>query len=375
MRTGITKRTAGTGILLGLLLTVLCCTASSSAGFGRDAASHLRAFGGGPGEREESAAYRTSAQETKRLYPGGMLFGVRCATDGVLVSGLEAVTPGVCPAMDAGLCAGDIITEADGRQVTSVRALADTIASDTAGRTVSLTVIRSGERQTLGVTPVRAADGVMRAGIRLRDNAAGIGTVTFIEPETNLFGGLGHGICDIETGVLLPISRGTTLDVCVCEIIPGAAGTPGELRGCLTAKRTGVLTQNTDSGVFGLFSEPPELPSEKLLPVGSPEEVHEGAAEIYCTLDDTGPKAYQVEITRLTKNTSGTTKNFVVKVTDETLLTRTGGIIQGMSGSPVIQDGKLVGAVTHVLINDPTRGYGIFLENMTDAASSFAEAA
>ena len=304
----------------------------------------------------------------KRLYPGGMLFGVRCATEGVLVAGLENVSGSVCPARDAGICAGDVIREADGQEVTSVRTLADRFASDTDGRAVSLTVLRNGTAETFSVTPVRAADGVMRAGIRLRDNAAGIGTVTFIDPETNLFGGLGHGICDADTGVLLPLSRGTTLGVDICEIVRGSAGAPGELRGCLTPKRTGALAQNTECGVFGLFSDLPAGTAAEPLPVGAPEEVHEGDAQIRCTLDDTGSKTYAIRIVRLTHDVSSPTKNFVVEVTDPELLAKTGGIIQGMSGSPIIQNGKLVGAVTHVLINDPQRGYGIFIENMLEAA-------
>ena len=305
----------------------------------------------------------------KRLYPGGMLFGVRCATEGVLVAGLENVSGSACPARDAGICAGDVIREADGQEVTSVRALADRFASDTDGRAVSLTVLRNGTTETLSVTPVRAADGVMRAGIRLRDNAAGIGTVTFIDPETNLFGGLGHGICDADTGVLLPLSRGTTLGVDICEIVRGSAGAPGELRGCLTPKRTGALAQNTECGVFGLFSDLPAGTAAEPLPVGAPEEVHEGDAALICTLDDTGPKSYAIKIVRLTHDASSPTKNFVVEVTDPALLSKTGGIVQGMSGSPVIQDGKLIGAVTHVLVSDPARGFGIFLDNMTRAAS------
>lgn len=304
----------------------------------------------------------------KRLYPGGMLFGVRCATAGVLVAGLENVAEGVCPARDAGVCPGDVIREADGQEVTSVRALADRFASDTDGRAVSLTILRNGTTETFSVTPLRAADGVMRAGIRLRDNAAGIGTVTFIDPETNLFGGLGHGICDTDTGVLLPLSRGTTLGVDICEIVRGSAGAPGELRGCLTPNRTGALAQNTECGVFGLFSDLPAGTAAEPLPVGAPEEVHEGDAQIRCTLDDTGSKTYAIRIVRLTHDVSSPTKNFVVEVTDPELLAKTGGIIQGMSGSPIIQNGKLVGAVTHVLINDPQRGYGIFIENMLEAA-------
>ena len=317
------------------------------------------------------------AYEETVLYPGGMLFGVRCATEGVLVVGLEDVKTAssetICPAKEAGIHKGDIISAVDGQTVQSVKALSDAIAADgSTGRRVSLSVIRGGETIELTLMPCKAADGVYRAGIWTRDATAGIGTVTFIDPETGLFGGLGHGICDAETGTLLPLGRGTTLGVSVGEIIPGAAGKPGEVRGSFSPTRTGTLLHNTGCGVFGVFSSAADMVADtrydEPIPIGHRTEVETGDAEILCTLDDGAPCAYTVRIISIGDPADMSNKNFMLEVTDEMLLEKTGGIIQGMSGSPIIQNGKLIGAVTHVLVNQPQRGYGIFIENMLAAA-------
>ncbi len=313
----------------------------------------------------------------KPLYPGGMLFGVRCSTDGVLVVGLQCVGEGVCPAREAGLRMGDVITHVDGVAVASVQTLADQIAAvGAAGGTVTLDIKREGEPFSLKITPVRGEDGVYRAGIRARDSSAGIGTVSFIDPETGMFGGLGHGICDVDTGALLPLSRGMTMDVRVTEILRGSKGAPGELRGSFLAGRTGTLMQNTELGVFGVFGS---VPTEHLeaMTVAVASEVHTGEASVLCTLDDSGVGSYTAQITRVSSHAGDapSSKNFTIEITDEALLAKTGGIIQGMSGSPVIQDGKLIGAVTHVLVSDPKCGYGIFIENMLKTADAIGNAA
>lgn len=313
----------------------------------------------------------------KKLYPGGMLFGVRCSTDGVLVVGLQCVREDICPAREAGVRIGDVITHVDGVAVTSVQTLADSIAAvGLSGGGVTLKVQRDGESLSLKVTPQKADDGVFRAGIRARDSSAGIGTVSFIDPETGLFGGLGHGICDVDTGALLPLSRGMTMDVRVTEILRGSKGAPGELRGSFLAGRTGTLMQNTELGVFGVFGAVPAEHMEAMT-VGVASEVHAGEATVLCTLDDTGVQAYSARITRVSGHAGDEpcSKNFIIEVTDEALLAKTGGIIQGMSGSPVLQDGKLIGAVTHVLVSDPRCGYGIFIENMLKTADAVENAA
>ena len=304
--------------------------------------------------------------EERALIPGGMLFGVRCGLEGVLVVGLEDVSGGCCPAKAAGLCVGDLITAVDGMAVTSAQTLSAVVSKDGFdGRSAVLTVVRGGEAREIYVTPCLAEDGVYRAGIWSRDQTAGIGTVTFVDPQTGVFGGLGHGICDVSTGALLPIARGTTLGVTVGEIVPGAAGSPGELRGTFTGVRTGTLLQNTPCGVIGVFAD---LPDIKPIPMGHAADLCTGDAVILCTLDDGAPREYAIRIVSIGDTSDVSNKNFVIEVTDETLLAQTGGIIQGMSGSPIIQNGKLVGAVTHVMVNRPQRGYGIFIENMLEAA-------
>lgn len=197
-----------------------------------------------------------------------------------------------------------------------------------------------------------------------RDSTAGIGTVTYIIPETGAFAGLGHGIYDIDTGKLVPLRRGTVNDVIISGIKKGRAGAPGELQGYFGSEKLGTLMYNYDCGVYGVFSDIPDCTKDtEPMPIGLSSDITEGDAEILCTLDDSGIKRYTVKIAQISRDDSST-KNFIIEVTDQELINLTGGIIQGMSGSPVIQNGKLVGAVTHVMIGEPTRGYGIFIENM-----------
>ncbi len=307
------------------------------------------------------------AYEERVLIPGGMLFGVRCGLEGVLIVGLEDVVSGCCPAKDAGLRTGDVITAIDGVPVTSAAALSEAVSKDGAnGVDAVLSVVRGEDAvREITLTPCRATDGIYRAGIWSRDQTAGIGTVTFVDPETGMFGGLGHGICDSSTGALLPLTRGTTLGVTVGQIVPGTAGNPGELRGSFTGIRTGTLLDNTPCGVIGVFTS---LPDAAPIPMGHAQDLHTGDAVMLCTLDDGAPREYAIRIVSIGDPSDVSNKNFIVEVTDEALLAKTGGIIQGMSGSPIIQDGKLVGAVTHVMVNQPQRGYGIFIENMLGMA-------
>ncbi len=307
------------------------------------------------------------AYEERELIPGGMLFGVRCGLEGVLVVGLEDVVSGRCPAKDAGLRLGDVITAIDGVPVTSAAALSAAISKDGADGVDSvLSVVRGDDAgMEITLTPYCGTDGVYRAGMWSRDQTAGIGTVTFIDPQTGVFGGLGHGICDTSTGALLPLTRGTTLGVTVGEIVPGTAGNPGELRGSFTGVRTGTLLDNTSCGVVGVFTALPDIAP---MPMGHARDLQTGDATILCTLDDGAPREYTIRIVSIGDPGDLSNKNFVIEVTDAELLGKTGGIIQGMSGSPIIQNGKLVGAVTHVMVNQPQRGYGIFIENMLEMA-------
>ncbi len=311
-----------------------------------------------------------SAQEVgsygEKVMVGGEIFGTRISTKGVLVVGLTGVVSGKgerFPARDAGICSRDIINTVNGSEVVNSEDLVSHIEKSE-GKPLEISLTRDGKEVKVTLTPVVAdSDGRYRAGLWIRDSLAGIGTVTFIIPETGEFAGLGHGICDPDTGVLMPVSRGGVFGVHLGDIKKSGAGEPGELRGRLDEKKTGSVINNTPSGIYGIFAEIPK--DLTLLPVAGRDEVKTGDVKIVCTLDESGPKEYSAEIEKIC-DANGKTKNFVIKITDDELLSKTGGIVQGMSGSPIIQDGKLVGAVTHVLIDDPARGYGIFAENMLE---------
>ena len=312
--------------------------------------------------------------EENALIPGGMAFGVKLNAKGLLVTGTEGFLSGgqtVEPAAQAGLREGDRILSADGVALKETAQLVR-LVEKSRGEAVALTVLREGKEQSLSLHPRRCdREQKYRAGLLVKDSTAGIGTVTFIDPTDRNFAGLGHGITDAATGEVTPMESGEVWQVSINGIEKGSAGDPGELKGSFSGKRIGTLEANTVTGVYGTLEQlPPQ--TAQALPIALKHEIAVGKAQIRCTLSSEGVKEYEVEIERIV-NADGRTKNFVLRVTDPALLSLTGGIVQGMSGSPVIQNGKLVGAVTHVLVNDPTRGYGIFIENMLDAAQSVAE--
>ncbi len=311
-----------------------------------------------------------SSYKDIKLIPGGMPFGVKFFTDGLIISGfcdVDAKNGNANPAKEAGLKLHDIITHIDGKAANGTSFLSEAINAS-AGNEITLTYLRDGCSKQVKVTPIKSqSDGKYKTGVMVRDSGAGIGTVSFIEPESKMFAGLGHGICNTENGELIPMRRGAVVDVTISGIEKGLSGAPGEIKGFFKQSKLGSMTKNTDCGVFGVLRELPTNPLSGALPIGLKGELKEGEASIYCTLDDGVMKEYRVSISDVDKNAEGG-KCFKVKVIDPALLEKTGGIIQGMSGSPIIQNGKLVGAVTHVLINDPTMGYGIFIENMLNAA-------
>ncbi len=302
-----------------------------------------------------------------RLCPGGTAFGVKMKTSGVVIVGMNDIEGySKNPAYDSGLRIGDVIKEINGKKIT----VADDITKlikDSGGNDLLVRYVRNGQEESLTVTPLLdKTDNKFKTGIWVRDSTAGIGTVTFIDPQTGAFGGLGHGICDIDTGILLPIESGELYDVVISGINRGSSGSPGELRGFFLDDKKGTVDSNTECGVFGKMDKLPEEISEPI-PIALRNEVVVGKAELICTTAENVSTSYEIEIQKIFDQSTNT-KNFIVKVTDERLLEKTGGIVQGMSGSPIIQNGKLIGAVTHVLVNDPKRGYGIFIENMLTAS-------
>ena len=298
--------------------------------------------------------------------PGGMPFGVRFFTKGVLVVGVTDViaeSGSLSPAKDAGICSKDLICKINGKDVNTTDEVTSWI-ENSKGNTLLLTIERNGSEHQVRLSPVASKpDGVYRAGLWIRDSTAGIGTVTMLDKESGAFWGLGHGICDVETGELLPLLRANVSGVTISGIEKGRKGSPGELKGYFGNGACGKLRCNTEAGVSGEFVEMSIEAPEAPMHLARKEEIKEGKAYIYCTLDDNEVKKYEIEIKKIrTQDDHG--KNMLIQITDPILLDKTGGIVQGMSGSPIIQNGKIIGAVTHVLVGDPTSGYGIFAENM-----------
>lgn len=311
---------------------------------------------------------KLTSYKDMKLYPGGMPFGVKFFTKGIPVIGfcdIDTKDGKVNPAYSAGLRQKDIITHVNGKELASALELTEMVEA-CEGNPLTVEYKRGEQTHKTIVMPIFSeSEGIYKTGMWVKDNGAGIGTVSFIFPESNCFAGLGHGICDTDTGELVPIARGNVVNVTISGINKGVSGTPGELRGFFNAGKTGTLVGNDECGVFGVFAECPKTVEEPL-PLALRNEVKEGEAYIYCTLDDNCIGKYSIEIKNIDRNATGG-KCFIVKVTDKALLDKTGGIVQGMSGSPIIQDGKIVGAVTHVMVGDPATGYGIFIENMLSA--------
>ncbi|MBO5870247.1 MAG: SpoIVB peptidase [Clostridia bacterium] len=310
-----------------------------------------------------------SVENVSELIPGGMAFGVKFFTEGALVlgtTGVETASGMVTPAKDAGLRAGDIIIRAGGSEFESANELIS-IISGCAGKPIVVAYMRDGVEEKATVNPARDIEnGTYRIGVLVRDSTAGIGTVTFIDPQTRDFGGLGHGIYDSETGTLLPLGRGAVVQVDINGVQKSERNSPGALKGKFGRVSIGELWDNCDEGVFGRLTEIPDTAYEPM-PIASRDELAEGKAKILTTLSGNQIEEYEIEIEHIYSK-SGSTKNFLIKVTDDSLIEKTGGIVQGMSGSPIIKDGKIIGAVTHVLIDDPLHGYGICIENMLHSA-------
>ena len=305
--------------------------------------------------------------EDTRVYVGGIPFGIKFFTKGVSVVGFENETNN--PAYKAGLRLYDTIIKVNGKEISGI---ADISSAAERGEKIELTYIRAGNEATIKFSPKYSeSEKKYTLGLWLKDSGAGIGTMTYVL-EDGSFGGLGHGICEAETGELIQIFNGSVLDVTLNGVVRGQKGVPGELKGYFNSSKVGALYKNTENGVFGALAQIPSAITGKTYLLGLKNELKEGSATVICTLDDNVRREYSIEISSINKNATGN-KCFTVKITDERLLNATGGIIQGMSGSPIIQNGKLVGAITHVLINDPTTGYGIFIENMLAQSASATE--
>ena len=305
--------------------------------------------------------------EDVKVYVGGVPFGIKFLTKGVSVIGFENESTN--PAYRAGLRLYDTIIKVNGKEFSGTAEFCRLVEG---GSEIELTYLRAGKEGKLKFKPrYDEADKKYKLDLWLKDSGAGIGTLTYVL-EDGSFGGLGHGICSGETSELIPMVNGSVLGVTVNGIVKGQRGTPGEIKGYFNSSKVGSIYKNTENGIFGTMAEVPEVIRGKMYSIGLKNDVKEGEATILCTLSDNVRKEYKIQISNINRNAEGN-KCFTVKITDERLINATGGIVQGMSGSPIIQNGKLIGAVTHVLINDPTTGYGIFIENMLSQTNVLAE--
>jgi stage IV sporulation protein B len=297
------------------------------------------------------------------LVPVGTAVGIQLQTDGIVVTGLEEDAP----ARSAGLKTGDVIRSVNGSAVTTAAELAKTVR-ESGGEALTISALRKGKPMQVSVKPA-AVDGGYRLGLLIRDAIAGIGTVTFYDPKTGTYGALGHGVSDSSSAQLLPLADGKLVQADVVGVNRGQRGSPGQLQGAFDPQQLlGTVTQNASSGIFGQIEL--DCTMQDAIPVADRSEITTGAASILCMVSGGEVREYSVEITRLYPLHDSEGRNLMLTVTDPELIEQTGGIVQGMSGSPILQNGKLIGAVTHVLVGEPTQGYGIFIDAMLRTAYS-----
>lgn len=305
------------------------------------------------------------------VVPSGDIIGLRLFTKGVMVVGTESVDTekgSVNPAKNANIHKGDVIVKLADYTVESSRQV-DEIISSSGGKSLKVEFTRNGNKHLTVITPVYSvSESRYKTGLWIRDSAAGIGTMTFYEKNSGFFACLGHAVCDIDTGEVLPLSDGDIVDATISGCVKGKAGCAGELCGSFKSSSIGTLFLNDASGVFG-YLQGADKSSEEI-PIAVKSEIRVGSAQIISTVENETKAYYDIEIEKLSPDDKEG-KNMIIKIKDSELIAKTGGIVQGMSGSPIIQDGRLVGAVTHVFLNDPTKGYGIFAENMLAKASAY----
>ncbi len=313
---------------------------------------------------------KVTVSQRKYVVPGGNVFGIRLYTKGVMVIRIDEVTTpsgNISPGKIAGLKEGDLIISVGGVSITRNKELSKILA-DSKGETLKMQIERNGQIKEIDFTPVQSGDNSFKGGLWIRDSTAGIGTVTWYDRSNGVFAGLGHAVCDVDTGDIMPLAGGDVVEATVNGCYKGSPGSAGELCGVFSSGSIGELYINSSTGVYGVLNEYKN--NADVLPVALKQEVKEGAARIICTIDESGPAYYDIEITKVFSGDPGSERNMTIRIKDKKLIDKTGGIVQGMSGSPIIQNGMLVGAVTHVFLDDCTEGYGIFAENMMDTAQN-----
>lgn len=313
----------------------------------------------------KSETVKTADEDT--VLVSGDSFGIKLYSDGVMVVGTKDVTVNgktVNPSRDAGIAVGDIIVSINGEKVYSSDRVSE-ILNDNNGEVFQIKVNRNGEYRDFSLTPVYVdSEGCYKAGMWVRDSTAGIGTVTFYNPSSGNMAALGHPITDVDTGEIIPILDGQAVETTVSSVSKSTASETGSISCDFSNKEIGVLNKNTRQGIYGKYSSKVDLSQFCEYEVALPQEVQKGFCQIITTVDESGPQIYSAEITRIYQNDDE--KNMIIKITDDRLIEKTGGIVQGMSGTPIIQNGKLVGAITHVIVNNPLKGYGVFAQTMLE---------
>lgn len=314
------------------------------------------------------------------VIPGGQSIGVKLKSKGVLVVGHHLVHNSSNKVQHADIRVGDYLVSLNGKPVSEVKDVADVV--EKAGRSnkfLEIALLREGKSRKVTLRPVfDKKEHAYRLGVFIRDSAAGVGTLTFFDPKHKVYGALGHMITDIDTGQTFKVRQGTVCHSSVTSIQKGESGEPGEKRAIFfqEGKILGNITKNTPFGIFGSMQKFPDNSYQlKPVPVALGEQVKKGPAKILTVINGQKVQAFDIKITHVLHQKYPATKGLVIKVTDPRLLSKTGGIVQGMSGSPILQGGKLVGAVTHVFVNDPTSGYGTFIEWMLQDAGALNNSA
>lgn len=300
------------------------------------------------------------------VIPIGSVAGVKLYTSGVLVVGMSEIegidNKTYKPYENTGIKEGDRITKIDETYITSTNELIDSV-NESKGESIKVTYMHGEEIKECSIEPIQTSSNEYKLGLWVRDSAAGVGTVTFYEPSTKTFGALGHGITDIDTGELINIASGEFITTRILNITKGESGNPGKIQGTIeNQKNIGKININSRFGIYGKVENLSSLKvdTSREMEVATREEIQLGKAIILCSLDNQTTQEYEIEIEKIYKDNNYDNKSMQVKVTDERLIEKTGGIIQGMSGSPIIQNGKFVGAITHVLVNNPKQGYAVF---------------
>ena len=309
-----------------------------------------------------------------KVIPIGNIAGVKLYTNGVLVVGMSEIEGSdnkkYKPYENTGIREGDRIVKVNEKHINSTQDLVETVNLSN-GKNINIEYVHEQETKECSITPVQTSNNEYKLGLWVRDSAAGVGTVTFYEPSTKTFGALGHGITDIDTNELINIASGEFITTRILNITKGESGNPGKIQGTIeNQKNIGIISKNSKFGIYGKVEDLSSLTidTSKEMEVTLREEIKLGKATILCSLDNQKPQEYEIEIEKIYKDNNYDNKSMKIKVNDERLLEKTGGIIQGMSGSPIIQNGKFVGAVTHVLVNNPKEGYAVFGDIMLKQA-------